>query len=330
MNFNQSSAMKKETTPDFNNPNIMNIDVVIPTYNRLWSIQKVVPDYLMKPEVNKVIVVDDGSTDGTFQWLNRLCIDQPKLVLVRHPKRLGACAARNDGAAKVQSPYVFFADDDMLLAPEKAFSTLLNELINGNAEIIAPILMFPENVEPEFPITSRKPPTDLLFMYNRVLLERKPIGMLLQTLPGVSFQSSQLPGVMLMRRSVIDKIRYDESLGDTSYRDETDFQLKAIDHDFRLLACPKAFLIDLSTYTDNGGCHTTNLLSYEISCCHNNWRILKRHRFVLPKIGIQTPIQIMQMLFMIHHFFNLLPRRLIYRFRLKTGLFVHSEHTKVF
>jgi glycosyltransferase involved in cell wall biosynthesis len=308
----------------------MNIDVVIPTYNRLWSIQKVIPDYLTKPEVNKIIVVDDGSTDGTFEWLNKLCIDQPKLVLVRHRKRLGACAARNDGAAKVQSPYVFFADDDMVLAPENAFSILIDELINGNAEIIAPILMFPKDVDPEIPITSKKPPTDLLFMYNRMLLERKPIGMLLHTLPSVSFQSAQLPGLMLMRRSVLDKIRYDELLGDNSYRDETDFQLKAISHGFRLLACPKVSLIDLSTYTDKGGCHSANIIRYETSCCHNNWRILRRHRFVLQQIGIQTPIQIMQMLFIIHHFFNLLPRRLVYRFRLKARLFVHSEHAKVF
>ncbi len=298
----------------------MNIDVVIPTYNRLWAIQKTIPGYLMMPEVNKVIVVDDGGTDGTYEWLNTLRLDQPGLILIRHDKKLGACKSRNDGAAKAQSPYVFFADDDMLPAPENAFKLLIGDLIGGNADIIAPVLIFQEGVQPSIPKVKKQEPSDLLYLHNRLTLERKSTNVLLEILPDTTFQSAQVPGIMLMRRSVLEKVRYDEQLGENSYRDETDFQLKAMEQGFRLLACPKVYLIDLYRSNDKGGCHTINPVRYEFLCCRNNWRILKRHRGVLQKIGVTVPIQIMQFSFMAEHLLNRLPRLLFYEFRKKMGL----------
>ena len=71
---------------------------------------------------------------------------------------------------------------------------------------------------------------------------------------------------------------------DSSYRDETDFQLKAIRKGFRLLACPKVCMIYFINLFDKGGCsHSMNSFAYELETCRNNWRFLVRHEDVLNK-----------------------------------------------
>ena len=45
------------------------ISIIIPTYNRLWGLPKAVESCLSSGCAVEVIVVDDGSTDGTWQWL---------------------------------------------------------------------------------------------------------------------------------------------------------------------------------------------------------------------------------------------------------------------
>lgn len=296
------------------------IDVVIPTYNRLWALKRVLPDYLERPEVNLIIVVDDGSNDGTKDWLENLERTEPRLLVIRHESRRGACAARNTGADQARAPYVFFADDDMLLYPEQALTRLVKDLTEADADIIAPVLIFSEGQQPVSLPLKRMKSADALYLYHRFTLERKPMKTLISRMPDISFQSAQLPGLMLMRKYVLDKVRYDEFLGDNSYRDETDFQLTAIENGFQLLACPTVYLIDLFLANDKGGCHNISYLKYELLCCRNNWRILKKHRETLKEIGITMPIQIMQICFIAEHIFNRLPRKILFDFRRKIGV----------
>jgi hypothetical protein len=116
---------------------------------------------------------------------------------------------------------------------------------------------------------------------------------------------------MLVRRSVLEKVRYDEFLGNNSYRDETDFQLSARGNGFRLTACSEVYLMDLAAPGDAGGCHDMSPLQYHFLCCRNNWRVLARHRGVLKEIGATAPIQIMQAMFAADHLLNRLPRELL-------------------
>jgi GT2 family glycosyltransferase len=62
-----------------------------------------------------IVVVDNGSRDGTWEWLQRLSI--PNLRVLREEKR-GAAAARNRGLREAQGERVLFLDDDMEPAPD--------------------------------------------------------------------------------------------------------------------------------------------------------------------------------------------------------------------
>ena len=63
-------------------------------------------------------VVDDGSTDGTPQLLQRMVKSDNRLQLVRQPQR-GASAARNAGFRLSTGRYIQFLDSDDILDPQK-------------------------------------------------------------------------------------------------------------------------------------------------------------------------------------------------------------------
>ncbi len=96
------------------------VSVVIPTYNRRAMVVEATASVLAQRDVSlELIVVDDGSTDGTFEEL-RARFDQPTPIrLIRHPLRRGPAAARNTGAAAAQGSLIAFLDSDDLWSPLK-------------------------------------------------------------------------------------------------------------------------------------------------------------------------------------------------------------------
>ncbi len=65
----------------------------------------------------EIVVVDDGSTDGTSELLQRLAEDDPRLLVIRRDRDHGAAAARNAGIAAAHAAIVCFVDaDDMVYA----------------------------------------------------------------------------------------------------------------------------------------------------------------------------------------------------------------------
>ncbi|SDV49127.1 glycosyltransferase family 2 protein [Chitinasiproducens palmae] len=84
------------------------ISVVVLTYNRLHEVQQTVARLKALHPAVPLIVVDNGSSDGTAKQLQRL---HPDITVVALPENLGA-AGRNAGVARVTTDYVAFCDDD--------------------------------------------------------------------------------------------------------------------------------------------------------------------------------------------------------------------------
>jgi GT2 family glycosyltransferase len=89
------------------------LSVVVLTHNRQRELVRCLRHLQALPESVPVVVVDNGSTDGTAQRLRR---DFPDVRLVRSERNQGA-AARNLGVDAVTTPYVAFCDDDTWWAP---------------------------------------------------------------------------------------------------------------------------------------------------------------------------------------------------------------------
>jgi glycosyltransferase involved in cell wall biosynthesis len=95
--------------------------VVIPTYNRqpilekclrALETQKLSPDTPV--EGYEVVVVDDGSTDGTVSWLKNTAAEFPH-VQVFEQNHLGPAAARNLGVECARGDTIIFIDSDLVV-----------------------------------------------------------------------------------------------------------------------------------------------------------------------------------------------------------------------
>jgi glycosyltransferase involved in cell wall biosynthesis len=94
------------------------VSVVIPTYNRERTLRRAVESVFRQTcQDFEIIVVDDGSADGTLQLL-RSFPDQ-RVRILQHPTNRGAAAARNRGIAAAKGTYVAFLDSDDEWLPEK-------------------------------------------------------------------------------------------------------------------------------------------------------------------------------------------------------------------
>ncbi|GGH15266.1 glycosyltransferase family 2 protein [Mucilaginibacter phyllosphaerae] len=95
----------------------MDISIIIPSYNRLWSLPKAISSCHETALNIEVIVIDDGSTDGTWNWLAK----QQNIVALRQDN-MGKDWAVNKGFSIAKGKYIRFLDSDDWLLPGSSLS----------------------------------------------------------------------------------------------------------------------------------------------------------------------------------------------------------------
>jgi glycosyltransferase involved in cell wall biosynthesis len=94
------------------------VSVIIPTYNRRGTLGRAIESVLAQTCSDlELIVIDDGSTDGSAD-LVRGFVD-PRVQLIELDHRQGANVARNAGIAAAQSGIIAFLDSDDVYLPER-------------------------------------------------------------------------------------------------------------------------------------------------------------------------------------------------------------------
>jgi dolichol-phosphate mannosyltransferase len=92
-----------------------NILVVIPTYNELENIEKLIPDILGRYEKADVLIVDDNSPDGTGDYVGELAKTSDRVHIIRRPAKMGLGTAYVEGfkyALEKNYEYIFEMDAD--------------------------------------------------------------------------------------------------------------------------------------------------------------------------------------------------------------------------
>lgn len=93
------------------------VSIVVPAFNTLKTLPETLNSLLAQTYTNfEVIVVDDGSTDSTADWVRGL--DDPRIRLVRQVNR-GLAGARNGGIIAARGKLIGFCDGDDMWEPEK-------------------------------------------------------------------------------------------------------------------------------------------------------------------------------------------------------------------
>lgn len=111
------------------------ISVIVPVYNIKEYLPRCVKSITNQTYENlELILVDDGSTDGTGALCDELA-QQDKRIRVFHKENGGSSSARNLGIAKAQGTYLGFVDSDDYISPEM-YERLVDGLVKSGAQIV--------------------------------------------------------------------------------------------------------------------------------------------------------------------------------------------------
>jgi glycosyltransferase involved in cell wall biosynthesis len=109
------------------------ISVVIPVYNEVHTIGTVIDRVLNCGFDVEIIAVDDGSTDGSREFLQRL--EHPRVRVFFHARNKGKGAALRLGFAAARNPYVFVQDADLEYDP-RDYHEMIQPLLDGRADMV--------------------------------------------------------------------------------------------------------------------------------------------------------------------------------------------------
>lgn len=124
------------TAQDSTRPTPALLSVVIPCFNERATIEQVI-DKVRKqalPIAKEIVVVDDGSSDGTRELLQALG-ESPDLRLAFHDKNRGKCAALATGFKLARGDIVLVQDADLEYTPSD-YPHLIEPILQGHADAV--------------------------------------------------------------------------------------------------------------------------------------------------------------------------------------------------
>lgn len=104
--------------------------IIIPTYDELENLPKLLPEVLSKDENIAVLIVDDSSPDGTADWVKKEAEKNPRIKLIKREKKMGLGTAYIAGfkyALDNNYDYIFEMDADFSHDPDE-IQNFLNEI----------------------------------------------------------------------------------------------------------------------------------------------------------------------------------------------------------
>lgn len=111
------------------------LSVVIPVYNEVETIANVIEALLKLPELLEIVVVNDGSQDGTDKVLDQLAEQYPPLKVVHHPLNRGKTAALKTGFRLTEGAIVIVQDADLEYDPQE-IPEVISPILQGKADVV--------------------------------------------------------------------------------------------------------------------------------------------------------------------------------------------------
>jgi len=117
----------------------MKLSILMPVYNERTVVDRCISLVLAAslPEnmERELVIVDDCSTDGTFDILQRLATEFPEIQLYRHDRNSGKGAAVRTAIGKASGDFSLIPDADLEYDPAE-YPRLLRPLLDGHADAV--------------------------------------------------------------------------------------------------------------------------------------------------------------------------------------------------
>src|SRR5579872_1972284 len=111
------------------------LGVMIPAFNEERTISIILDHVLERPEVGEVIVVDDGSTDRTWDIMSDFAKRDSRVRAFRQDVNRGKGAALRRAIGELQMPFALVQDADLEYDP-RDYPELLAPLVEGRADVV--------------------------------------------------------------------------------------------------------------------------------------------------------------------------------------------------
>ncbi len=113
----------------------MELSLIMPVYNEIHTVEEILRRVDAAHIADQIIVVDDGSTDGTSELLKRLVQQKPDLVLIHHERNQGKGAAIRSAVQSATGDLILIQDADLEYDP-RDIPSLLIPIQEGKADVV--------------------------------------------------------------------------------------------------------------------------------------------------------------------------------------------------
>lgn len=198
----------------------MRISVIIPVYNEEATITELVSRVQAVDLETDIIIVDDGSTDGTSAHLETIDSTFENVRILRHEKNCGKGAALRTGLAEATGEVIIIQDADLEYDP-RDYETLLVPILDGRADVVygSRFLGGPQRV---------------LFFWHYV--GNKLITLLCNAFSNINLSDMET-GYKVFKKAVIEDI----SLRSNRFGFEPEFTMKIAKKGFRIYEVPISY-----------------------------------------------------------------------------------------
>ncbi|MBN9561358.1 MAG: glycosyltransferase family 2 protein [Alphaproteobacteria bacterium] len=259
------------------------ITLVIPTRNRAFTLEKVAPSFFSQPLVSEIILVIDAGTDRTEELVRSIASGYPSVALkiVRNPSRSGAAHCRNVGAQAASNEFVLYCDDDQYLSP--GYAATCYSKLNAGADIVCGRMVN---------LLGNETMEEGIARFGEGITDSPPFDpRTLDAVMGARVTGDVVVPVannaILTRKSLILRMPFDSYYSArTGWREESDCQMNAFVHGYKLLMTNDAHTVHLSfADTATGGARTNAV--YALYCVIRNTRYFYRkyHRGYVAATG---------------------------------------------
>jgi len=113
----------------------MTLSVLMPAYNERATIEPIIRAVLAEDVVSELIIVDDGSTDGTREFLEGAASMDPRIQVHFHASNQGKGAAIRTALVRATSPVSIIQDADLEYSPAD-FPKVIQPILEGQARVV--------------------------------------------------------------------------------------------------------------------------------------------------------------------------------------------------